>query len=510
MLKRLPRTLLVLALVLGFVLLPVFPAGAAKRIADDGTLLEELAKMREMKAIGFQLRLKKSYFTSLAEDDLAGLTALFLSAGMTDYRLRYSTDGELTLDDVQWTEPHMATCSTEEEFREAVRELLSQGVSACQIIVKDENVFENLVEEKLAFLCCAMYGAEAVTIRTTLRAPYAFYLNDIRYYRIPWYVVSGEDAWLDTVREKAAENAEAFYLIPDPAFVEEVSADGEMLKRLESAGAAFEYLYTYSDSVLLKVRASARYPGTRIVNAVREKDWLYLNYRERETFSAAQELADECRRDDPLETARLIHDALCEKIVYTDDNTTDEDDNAIGALLNGRANCDGYADAFYLAGNLAGLEVQYQHGNGRRKEADESYSTVSHMWNLIRIDGSWRLVDVTWDDQEDRTVYTWFNIGADRARRTHVWDEEHSTPLLEKTDPTGRPENEYLVRDEEGIRSAVSDTETQGYDLFTLVTDEGYTLDSDAMLDCLTRAVHRSFSYSWNEYMRIMTVLYEP
>ena len=508
MLKRLLRSLLALALVLGFLLLPVSPAAAANRIADDGALMEELAELREMNAVGFRLLLKKSYFAALAENDLAGLSALFLSAGMTDYSLRYNTNGDLTLDDVAWTEPHTATCSTEEEFREAVRDLLSQGVSACQVIVTDRNVFDRLVSGKAAFLFSAMYGAEEVSIRTTLRAPYAFYLDDIRYYDMPWYVVSGEDAWLASIREMAEESAGVFYLVPDPAFAEAVSADKEMLKRLETAGAAFEYLYTYSEGMLLKVRVSARYPGTRIVNALRENDTLYLNHREREALSAALALAEACRREDPLETALLIHDALCERIVYTDDDATEEDDNAIGALLDGRANCDGYADAFYLTGTLAGLEIRYQHGNSRRKEADESYRDVSHMWNLIRIDGSWRMVDVTWDDQEDRTVHTWFNIGADRARRTHVWDEKNSTPLLEKTDLSGRPGNEYLIRDEEGIRRAVSDAEANGYVFFTLVTDEGCTLDGGAVLDCLARAMHSSFSYGWNEYMRTMTVLY--
>ena len=509
MLKRFLRSLLALALVLGFLLLPVSPAAAANRIADDGALMEELAELREMNAVGFRLLLKKSYFAALAENGLAGLSALFLSAGMTDYSLRYNTNGDLTLDDVAWTEPHTATCSTEEEFREAVRDLLSQGVSACQVIVTDKNVFDRLVSGKAAFLFSAMYGAEEVSIRTTLWAPYAFYLDDIRYYDMPWYVVSGEDAWLASIREMAEESAGVFYLVPDPAFAEAVSADKEMLKRLETAGAAFEYLYTYSEGMLLKVRVSARYPGTRIVNALREEGTLDLNHREREALSAALALAEACRREDPLETALLIHDALCERIVYTDDDTTEEDDNAIGALLDGRANCDGYADAFYLAGTLAGLEIRYQHGNSRRKEAEERYRDVSHMWNLIKIDGSWRMVDVTWDDQEDRMVHTWFNIGADRARRTHVWDEKNSTPLLEKTDPAGRPGNEYLVRDEEGIRSAVSDAAAKGYDFFTLVTDEGCPLDGGTVLDCLTRTMRRSFSYGWNEYMRTMTVLQE-
>ena len=58
MLKRFLRSLLALALVLGFLLLPVSPAAAANRIADDGALLEELAELREMNAVGFRLLLK--------------------------------------------------------------------------------------------------------------------------------------------------------------------------------------------------------------------------------------------------------------------------------------------------------------------------------------------------------------------------------------------------------------------------------------------------------------------
>lgn len=504
--KRQLRSLTALALVLGLFLLPVSPASAGRRIAGDGELLEELAKMREMNAVGFQLSLKKSYFAKLSENSLEGLSVLFLSAGMTDYSLRCTVDGDLTLDDVKWTEPHTASCSTEEGFRESLRDLLSQRVPSCQIIVTDEAVFSRLASGKTVFLYSALYGAEEVSVRTTLHAPFAFYFSDIRYFEDPWFVVSGEDAWRAVVREMAEKNADAFYLIPDPAFSEKATGDGELLKRLETAGAVFEYEYTFSDDRLIKVRVTARYPGTRIVNALREDSLLSLNHRERETLAAARELADACRRDDPLETARLVHDALCERIRYTNDEAGDEDDNAIGALLSGRANCDGYADAFYLTGTLAGLEVRYQYGSSRRREMGGDRVDESHMWNLVRIGGSWRMTDVTWDDQESRTVHTWFCIGADRARRTHVWDEENSPPLEEKTDPAGRPGNEYLIRNKEEIRSAVSDADARGYAFFTLILDDGCPLDSSGVLDCLIRAANRPFSYSWNEYMRAMTV----
>ena len=168
----------------------------------------------------------------------------------------------------------------------------------------------------------------------------------------------------------------------------------------------------------IMIAVNAYYPGTAILRALEEGSESSLYVREQATLAAAQKLAEECRGDDPLETARRIHDALCESIVYTDDEETDEDDTAIGALLNGQANCDGYADAFYLVGTLAGLELRYQHGDSRVKGRGLASfgEAVTHMWNLMKIDDTWRMVDVTWDDDEDLGPgYTWFNIGKDRA-----------------------------------------------------------------------------------------------
>ena len=166
-------------------------------------------------------------------------------------------------------------------------------------------------------------------------------------------------------------------------------------------------------------------------------DYYFMHAISRERFdiAAARALASACRSNDPLETVRKIHDALCDRIVYTSDEDMDEDDTAVGALLNGQANCDGYSDAFFLVGRLAGLEVRYQHGDSREKGTDEKNRDVSHLWNLVRIGGAWYLVDVTWDDQDYGTIYTWFCIGADKARQSHIWNEEMSVPLAEKTAP---------------------------------------------------------------------------
>lgn len=90
-----------------------------------------------------------------------------------------------------------------------------------------------------------------------------------------------------------------------------------------------------------------------------------------------------------LEKVLSIHDYLCEKIWY---NENDSDaHNICGALLEEECVCDGYAKAFnYLCYNNGIKSVIY-------------FGTVDgyddhHSWNGVLIDGSWYYVDVTWDD----------------------------------------------------------------------------------------------------------------
>ena len=72
------------------------------------------------------------------------------------------------------------------------------------------------------------------------------------------------------------------------------------------------------------------------------------------------------------------------------------------------------------------------------------------MWNLLKIDDTRRMVDVTWDDAEGETRYLWFNIGKDRASRMHKWNPETTVPLLDKTD--------LSTRSEKNTRSAAQGT----------------------------------------------------
>ncbi len=272
----------------------------------------------------------------------------------------------------------------------------------------------------------------------------------------------------------------------------------------------FSFVHSAATSIIT-FRDIVYYPGTDILRAVRSGNGDALTDRERETLRAAAALAEACLGADDPETALHIHDALAGMIVYTDDDSTDEDDTAVGALLDGRANCDGYADAFFVTCALAGLNVRYQHGDTRDAGADPRFqSEATHMWNLVEIDGTWRMVDVTWDDSGDRLSRIWFNLGHDRASLMHIWNAEMTVPLDPVTDLSARPENEYTVSGAREAVSAVRSALKNGYTSFDIVyTDDAAAAGHEDLPEEISRRAESSCYYSWNEGMRTLSVWFE-
>ena len=60
--------------------------------------------------------------------------------------------------------------------------------------------------------------------------------------------------------------------------------------------------------------------------------------------------------------------------------------SATGALLDGQANCQGFADALYLLCGLCGIACEYRIGRGERR---------LHVWNGVCIGGVWREADAS-------------------------------------------------------------------------------------------------------------------
>ncbi len=169
------------------------------------------------------------------------------------------------------------------------------------------------------------------------------------------------------------------------------------------------------------------YPGFRTANAFTTVGEHVLTSREKQLLNKGLQIVNELSQNSPSpsDLARKIHDYLCRTVTYTNDtnDTWDDENHAMGAILNGKAECDGYTDAFYLLCRLAGLQVFYQYG------ADaEHRNSDTHIWNILCLDGRWYHVDVTWDDLDDAqhpdaVTYRYYLIGNEQMKLTHFWDK---------------------------------------------------------------------------------------
>ncbi len=120
---------------------------------------------------------------------------------------------------------------------------------------------------------------------------------------------------------------------------------------------------------------------------------------------------------DDFERELFLHDSLCEACVYEDDASAD---TAYGALVEGRAVCEGYALAAKLLFDLAGLPACVVKGMARNGNAP----AVTHMWNAVRVGGRWYYLDCTWDDPVSGSGrsfvrHGYFNLDEASLSRSH-------------------------------------------------------------------------------------------
>ena len=85
-------------------------------------------------------------------------------------------------------------------------------------------------------------------------------------------------------------------------------------------------------------------------------------------------------------------------------------------IFEGYGVCDGYAEAFKILMNAAGIECKVMYGN-------TPYGL--HAWNQVRIDGAWYNIDVTWDDPDDgsKVNYDYFCVSDATFLKDHTTDE---------------------------------------------------------------------------------------
>lgn len=104
---------------------------------------------------------------------------------------------------------------------------------------------------------------------------------------------------------------------------------------------------------------------------------------------------------------RYVHDTLAKNTTY--DLNAPANQSAYSALVDGRTVCAGYARAFQYVMQKLGIPCFYCAG----------YSGQEHAWNIVKLDGEYYNVDVTWDDTNPMT-YDYFNCSDSEYASTHA------------------------------------------------------------------------------------------
>lgn len=485
---------------------------------DSGEFAQALAYMAEQGEKAFRIVATPELYALMQDDDDALRNRLEACSPMEDRGCRenrYYRSFDYT--DVTYTSSPRIYCDSEEDMVQAIRQMGASGISDFRLVLSKELFGTIYRDYRLTDRLNELHveaGLGNYSLEYSYRTYWLHYMNaEIHSDAVK---LSSVREAMDYVTQRASEGADDIALFCTPEVYTvligninpyiNVRVGMSPIFDVTAQAGIFDFELFFSGSThLIELQNCEYYPGTRIVKALRDGDTSGLTQREKAAMEAAQDMAARCAKDDPLETARAIHDELCAMVTYNTDETQDEGDTAIGCLLNGVADCDGYADAFYLVGTLAGLNVRYQHGDSYDRWSS-LFEDITHMWNLLEIDGTWRLVDVTWDDGESAPTYTWFDLGEDRASRMHIWNAETSVPLLPETDLSTRPANEYPVTCKEDVFAAAKDAEANGYAAFVVIFDTEEHADRYETLNAVRDAVSGPFTYSWNDHMLTMTV----
>lgn len=90
------------------------------------------------------------------------------------------------------------------------------------------------------------------------------------------------------------------------------------------------------------------------------------------------------------EKALFLHDLICERFEYDDEL---KNDDIYDFLLFGKGTCEAYMLLYTAVLRECGIESHFA-----------ASDTLTHIWNIVRIDGEWYHVDLTWDDSASADI----------------------------------------------------------------------------------------------------------
>ena len=116
----------------------------------------------------------------------------------------------------------------------------------------------------------------------------------------------------------------------------------------------------------------------------------------------------------------IIDNCRYDEEAAENDDVQGNENDSYGALVDGKAVCEGYARAFQLLCNKANIDCVLLSG---------TTDSANHAWNGVKIGGDWYQIDVTWNDTDGENNYAendYFNLTDDLMFKDHKLSYKYS------------------------------------------------------------------------------------
>lgn len=206
-------------------------------------------------------------------------------------------------------------------------------------------------------------------------------------------------------------------------------------KSFNNANTEINIKYTYSQGY--KIFRSIL--NTDLINKLNNEDTLVLD-KIKEIFNnlIKSEMTD-------FEKELTIHDFLIKSSKYDYENylnnsIPESSYTPYGLLFNHIAVCAAYAEVFMIFMTLSNIECHFVVGktlDSRGNTFSNSSIYSGHAWNIVKIDGKYYHVDVTFDNPNRNNIgmvnHTYFNVTDEFMDYTHKW-KLNEYPICLSTD----------------------------------------------------------------------------
>lgn len=201
--------------------------------------------------------------------------------------------------------------------------------------------------------------------------------------------------------------------------------------------------------------------------------------------------------------ALWLHDKVTSLVTY---EITPNDQNAYGALVDGKAVCSGYAKLYQILLKKAGISAWTVKGYG----VDPVNGTpVNHAWNIMWLEGCCVYTDVTWADQGTDIYHIYFARDLEAFSGDHAADDMFVPMLPTCTSACKslgyfdrvKPENLFSESPAAESVGALFEANADGYSVTAVICDKNANvmmswLQNSANLSSAIRSALPNRSYS--------------